>query len=251
MFLSYVGEALDALINILTAEYLDFDSLESDLNKLNLKAVTDEDFNNYLGNRTGCMTENYVNNRTNSESTSENSTSQSLTLSKERNTTASLANVADLKLLWCAFNEDDLCTLLADKLFDCDRGRLELHVSKFAQKMQKMRALFIRLKMSKSEGLTMGEMKVQKQFFHPFLNALIESEGRHASSTQLTLKIALEYKDVTTEITGKSDFAFSSADFVNGVDDVNSILEYKPPYGKMMSLSWAAWDQTVFQALQL
>ena len=173
------------------------------------------------------------------------------TLPKERNTAASLANVADLKLLRCAFNEDDLCTLLADKLFDCDRGRLELHVTKFAQKLQKMRALFIRLKMSKGEGLAMGEIKVQKQFFHPFLNALIESEGHHVSSTQLALKIALEYKDVTTEIIGKSDFAFSSADFVNGVDDVNSLLEYKPPYGKMMSLSWVAWDQTVFQALQL
>ena len=254
---SFAGEAFDALVNILTAaNYLDFDSLEADLSKLKLLAVTDSSFSDYLGNRVGRMTGDYADTRTNSDSTSMSSRSESQTNSLPRisNTSASLTNVADLRVCRYTFNESELCKLIVTKLFNGNRESFEEHVTQFTQKLQNMRALFVRLKNVGGDGVSIGELKLQKKFFAPFLNALVNgtSSGAYVSLTQIKLDMTCSYANIPTEIHGKSDFAFHRGEeFVTDVVHVLSLLEYKPPYGKMMTLPWVAWDQTVFQALQL
>jgi len=173
-----------------------------------------------------------------------------------KNTDVRLVDVGGLKLLKYAFDEDALRELLTGKLFEGNREKLNAHVTEFALRLQKLRALFVKIKHDDG-GVAIGEVKVQNQHMGPFLNALAaDFNVMTMTGNKRFMKLSTDLLIGGTMITvnGATDLIFCSTtkSLILDIGDasVRSLLEFKPPYGAMMSFPWVAWDQTVIEAVQ-
>jgi hypothetical protein len=259
-----ISLALFVVLGLITKTHENWESFEKELTKLNLTPLSDSRFESYLNHRLNRTTEAFSETRSNSSSVSKSSMSSnvsSVKLPTVDNTKAKLSQVDNLKLVKCAFDEAALVALLVKKLFGGDDKKLEGHVSLHVGMLQQLRAFLVLLREDEaSDGLVIGEVKIQKKFVLPFLKSLVRGKGMHFAVDVTTHKLSavLSIKSIRKTVGGLADFIFHSTGqnddaFLTELTDnlVRALLEFKPPYGAMKAHSWDAWDQTVFEALEL